>query len=112
MGTKQSNNPRYALDYQGRVKARKRLLAMAPPTCPLCGRPIDYSLDWYVDPTDGKRKRHPMSPEVDEIVPISKGGSPTDMENLRVVHRVCNQKRGNGTRKGSKALPLPKSGDW
>ena len=112
MGT-QSSNPRYAHDYQARVKARKRLLALEPPTCPLCKRPIDYSLDWYIDPKDGKRKRHPMSAEIDEIVPVSLGGSPTDPRNLRVVHRLCNQRRGN--KMGNLpplALPLPKSGDW
>ena len=96
---------------------------MAPPTCPLCGRPIDYSLDWYVDPKDGKRKRHPMSAEIDEIVPVSKGGSPIDMENLRVVHRICNQRRGNKQpiaaesgniqpMQAKKRLQMPLSCDW
>ena len=110
---KQSSNPRYAGNYKARESARARLLAMAPPTCPLCGRPIDYSLDWWIDPTDGKRKRHPMSPEVDEIVPISKGGSPTDLGNLRIVHRICNQRRGNKMGKmPPTALPLPRSSEW
>lgn len=108
---RQSENPRY-YDYAAREKARKRLLAMAPPTCPLCGRPIDYALDWWIDPKDGKRKRHPMSPEIDEIVPVSKGGSPTDLQNLRVVHRLCNQRRGNRTQATPKTLPLPLSSDW
>ena len=107
-----SNNPRYA-DYQARVKARKRLLAMAPPICPLCGCPIDYSLDWYVDPKDGKRKRHPMSPEVDEIVPVSQGGSPTSLDNLQVVHRRCNQIAGDKKRKRRVVvLQLPHSREW
>ena len=109
----QSNNPRYAEDYQARVKVRKRLLAMAPPVCPLCGRPIDYSLKTYVDPKDGKRKPHPMSPEIDEIVPVSKGGSPTDMENLQVVHRICNQRAGNKTKaRRVTSLQLPQSREW
>ena len=89
------------------------MLALEPPTCPLCKRPIDYSLDWYIDPKDGKRKRHPMSPEIDEIVPVSLGGSPTDPRNLRVVHRLCNQRRGNKMGKlPPLALPLPKSAEW
>lgn len=65
--------------------------------CHICGKPIDYSLDWYVDPRDGKRKRHPMSFEVDELVPVSLGGSPYDRDNLAPAHRICNERRGNKT---------------
>ena len=109
----QSDNPRYALDYQARVKVRKRLLAMAPPICPLCGREIDYSLRTWQDPKDGKVKPHPMSPEIDEIIPVSKGGSPIDMDNLQVVHRVCNQrKRDHVGTPTPKQLPLPLSKTW
>lgn len=109
----QSSNPRYAHDYKAREQARKRVLAMGAPVCPLCGRPIDYSLDWWIDPKDGKRKRHPMSAEVDEIIPVSKGGSPTSLDNLRAVHRICNQRRGNRMGKlPPSALPLPRSADW
>ena len=111
----QSNNPRYAENFQARVKVRKRLLAMAPPICPLCGKPIDYSLGTWVDPKDGKRKPHPMRAEVDEIVPVSKGGSPIDMENLQVVHRICNQRKGNrmpDERPKPRELPLPQSREW
>lgn len=60
--------------------------------CALCGQPIDVSLSWYVD-TDGKRKRHPMSCECDEVIPISRGGLPYG-DNTRPVHRICNERRG------------------
>jgi 5-methylcytosine-specific restriction endonuclease McrA len=36
-----------------------------------------------------------MSAEVDEIVPFSLGGSPTDKGNVQLVHRICNQKKSN-----------------
>ncbi|WP_257616789.1 HNH endonuclease [Bifidobacterium catenulatum] len=32
-----------------------------------------------------------MSAEVDEIIPVSRGGSATDLRNLEKVHRCCNQ---------------------
>jgi hypothetical protein len=32
-----------------------------------------------------------MSTEVDEIIPVSRGGSATDLRNLEKVHRCCNQ---------------------
>jgi hypothetical protein len=46
---------------------------------------IDYSLP----------AGHPMSFECDELVPVSKGGSPIDPANVDAAHRRCNQWRGN-----------------
>lgn len=82
---KGSSNPRYGKRSMARVKLRKRIAAEGRP-CALCGMPIDYSLDWWVDPKDGKRKRHPLSYELDEIVPISKGGSPWEYDNVQPTH--------------------------
>ena len=50
------------------------------------GRPdeIDYTLP----------AGHPYSFEMDELIPISKGGLPT-YENSDATHRCCNQWRGN-----------------
>ena len=58
--------------------------------CWICrefGRPdaIDYSLP----------AGHPAAFEVDELVPVSKGGSPIDRHNVDATHRACNQWRGN-----------------
>ena len=39
--------------------------------------------------------RHPYALELDEIVPISKGGSAIDPANIRAAHRCCNQWRGD-----------------
>ena len=35
----------------------------------------------------------PGSPEVDELVPVTYGGSPFDRKNCRLAHRWCNRKR-------------------
>ena len=53
--------------------------------CHICGRPIDYSLP----------AGDPMSFEVDEIVPVSRGGSPIDRANVAPAHRICKERRGN-----------------
>ena len=93
-------NPRYSNGHRRR-SIRARLLATQD-VCAICGRPIDKSL----------KTPHPLSPEVDEIVPVSKGGDPLDMRNCRLVHRLCNQKRGN---KASTSASLPvteHSRDW
>lgn len=87
------NNPRRANGYR-RDALRKRVAAMGLP-CHICGKPIQYDLTTWVDPKDGKVKRHPMSFELDELVPVSKGGSPLDPENVAPAHRICNARRGN-----------------
>ncbi len=76
-------NPRTA-NGSARRKVRAWLKAQGLP-CHICGRAIDYSLP----------ARHPMSFEVDEIIPVSKGGSPIDRNNVAPTHRICNERRGN-----------------
>ncbi len=76
-------NARYA-NGSARRNVRAWLRAQGMP-CHLCGRPIDYSLP----------AGDPWSFEVDEIVPVSKGGSPIDRANVAPAHRLCNQRRGN-----------------
>lgn len=76
---------RYANGH-ARRKVRAWLKAQGGP-CWLCGGAIDYSLP----------AGHPMSFEVDEIVPVSKGGSPIDPGNVAPAHRICNERRGNRT---------------
>ena len=54
--------------------------------CWICGEWIDQALD---------RHRDPMGSTIDEVVPVSFGGSTTDPANLRHAHRVCNVFRGD-----------------
>ena len=76
-------NPRRSNGHR-RDSARRTVRSWGRP-CAICGRPIDYSLP----PGD------PWSFEVDEIVPVSKGGSPYDTANLQPAHRRCNIWRSN-----------------
>ena len=112
------NNPRRA-NGTLRTKNRERMKAEGRPCwiCKAFGRPaaIDYSLTTYRDPRDGKTKRHPMSFELDEIIPVSKywlGGYPTpeacanDYSNLDATHRCCNNWRKNKTREEVLAIAL------
>lgn len=57
---------------------------------------------------------HPMSFEVDEVIPVSKGGDPLDFDNTQPSHRICNQRKGNGAnkRKPTGGRGLPTSRDW
>ena len=47
---------------------------------------------------DGKRRPHPMSFVVDEVVPVKYGGDPLDFDNTRPAHWICNARRGAGDR--------------
>ena len=100
------SNPRNA-NGSRRRKIQARWRAIGAP-CGICGKPIDYSLGMIT--VDGRRRPHPMSMVVDEIVPVSKGGDPLDFENTRPAHWICNARRGDGTRVKAAlrgALPQP-----
>ena len=72
-------NPRRV---SGRDALWRRVRALGEP-CWICGLPIDTSLP----------AGHPLAFELDELVPVSKGGSPVDFENCKGAHRACNQWR-------------------
>ena len=93
-------NPRYYAVGGWRARnaaiAACRARAAAGEPCALCGQPIDVTRAWIIE--DGRRVRDPLSCECDEVIPVSRGGSPVDLENVRPVHRICNEKRGADVR--------------
>lgn len=102
-------NPRYA-NGAARRALRQWWRAQGLP-CQVCGREIDYSL-----PTP-----HPMSFEVDEIVPVSRGGDPLSKENTGPAHRCCNLWKSDMTldeahaklrSQGRRGLSIEHSGLW
>ena len=74
-------NPRRSNGFR-RDKLRARVLGRGDP-CWVCGLPIDRSLP----------NLHPCQGVVDEVVPVSQGGSPFDLSNCRAAHRCCNSWR-------------------
>lgn len=61
-------------------KNRKAILA-SQDVCAICGQPVDKRLKFP----------NPLSPSIDHIIPIAKGGHPADIENLQLTHLKCNQ---------------------
>lgn len=61
--------------------------------CPLCTGLLNYD-----------RPYQPNSAEVDHITPHSRGGS-DNLDNLRVICRLCNQSRGAGHTRRRTAKP-------
>ena len=93
-----------------RNKLRARVLREET-ICWLCGEAVNTSLQAGL----------PQSPEVDELLPVSLGGDPYDRSNVRLAHRLCNQKRSNKLPKEaieaakarlSAQKPLRKSREW
>lgn len=85
-----------------RRQLRARVLA-AYDTCAICGQPVDKNL----------RTPHPLSPEVDEITPVSRGGDPLSWDNVRLTHRRCNRLKSNKSDEYARAqltrTPQPKA---
>lgn len=104
-----TNNPRRSNSTR-RNKLRARVLREED-HCWLCGEAVNTSLQAGL----------PQSPEVDELLPVSLGGDPYDRSNVRLAHRLCNQKRSNklpndaieaARQRAANKKPLRKSREW
>lgn len=62
-------------------RANRRRILMSQSVCAICGRPVDMEL----------KAPDPMAPTVDHIIPVSKGGHPSDLNNLQLAHWICNR---------------------
>lgn len=86
----------------------KKILLRTQNVCGICGKPINVNLN----PPD------PMAPVVDHIIPIAKGGHPSDINNLQLAHWTCNRQKSDKLYKNVEAKQvignrnLPKTIDW
>lgn len=88
----------------------KKIIYATQTVCGICGKPVDFSL----------KRPDPMSPCIDHIIPISRGGHPSDINNLQLAHYACNAKKSNKMQKdnfvaGDATITnrnLPLSCDW
>lgn len=63
-------------------RAKKKIYATQT-VCGICGKPVDFEF----------RYPHPLSPCIDHIVPVAKGGHPSDVDNLQLAHWCCNRQK-------------------
>lgn len=90
---------------------KKRIYATQT-VCGICGKPVDMSLKYP----------HPLAKCIDHIIPIAKGGHPSDISNLQLAHWTCNRQKSDklyvdkGLVTDVKGLisnrNLPQSMDW
>ena len=63
-------------------KNKKRILKTQN-VCGICGKPVNKKL----------KSPDPMSPVIDHVIPVSKGGHPSAIENLQLAHWTCNRQK-------------------
>lgn len=81
MATKKRYRPESDGSFKAAYKKNRRRVLEESDVCAICGMPIDRAL----------RFPDPMSATVDHIIPIIKGGHPSDPANLQAAHLICNQ---------------------
>lgn len=87
----------------------KKIILKTQNVCGICGQPVDTHLKYP----------HPLAPVIDHIIPINKGGHPSDITNLQLAHWTCNRQKSdklfNEERQGTRVIGnrnLPQSLDW
>lgn len=83
--TQGRNRPDHDGKHRKAFDRNKAKILASQTICGICGQPVDKTLKWP----------HPMAPTIDHIIPIDKGGHPSDMANLQLAHWTCNRQKYN-----------------
>ena len=97
-------------EHRAALDRNKKKIYATQSVCGICGKPVDMSL----------RYPDPMSKTVDHIIPINRGGHPSDIENLQLAHLTCNLEKADRILKEHIPIQpaaisnrnLPQSFDW
>ena len=105
------NRPDHDGTHRLSFERNKKKIYATQAVCGICGKPVDFT---YKYP-------HPLSPCIDHIIPVAKGGHPSDLDNLQVAHWCCNrqksdkllgQKQSGSVGEVISDRVLPQSCDW
>lgn len=69
--------------HRGAFEKNKKKIFATQTVCGICGKVVDFN---YKYP-------HPLSPCIDHIIPVAKGGHPSDVENMQLAHWTCNRQK-------------------
>ena len=82
-------NKRNRPDHDGKhrlaFERNKKKIMISQNICGICGQIVDKNLKYP----------HPLSPCIDHIIPIDRGGHPSDIDNLQLAHWKCNREKAN-----------------
>lgn len=103
------NRPDKDGTHRGAFEKNKKKIYATQTVCGICGKPVDFSLKYP----------HPLSPCIDHIIPIAKGGHPSDIDNMQLAHWTCNRQKSDHlvdrreqTEEVVSNRVLPHSCDW
>lgn len=80
MANENKGSARYGV-HRGAFEKNKKKIIQTQNICGICGKTVDKSLKYP----------HPLSACVDHIIPIAKGGHPSDIDNMQLAHWTCNR---------------------
>ncbi len=69
--------------HRGAFEKNKKKIFATQTVCGICGKPVEFGL----------RYPHPLSACIDHIIPVAKGGHPSDIDNLQLAHWTCNRQK-------------------
>jgi len=81
--SKNKNRPDQDGKHRAAFDKNKKKIYATQAICGICGLSVDPSLKYP----------HPLSLCIDHIVPIAKGGHPSDISNLQLAHWICNREK-------------------
>lgn len=79
----QRNRPDKDGTHRAQFDKNKKRIYATQTVCGICGKPVDFT----------KKYPHPLSPCIDHIIPVAKGGHPSDIDNLQLAHWTCNRQK-------------------
>lgn len=82
-GKRNRNRPDQSGVHRGAFERNKKKIYATQTVYGICGKPVDFNLKYP----------HPLSPCIDHIIPIAKGGHPSDLDNLQLAHWICNRQK-------------------
>lgn len=111
MAVSKRNRPDKDGSHRLAADRNKKKIMLTQTVCGICGKPVDKSLKYP----------HPLSPCVDHIVPVARGGHPSDIDNMQLAHWTCNRQKSDKLLKKHRNAQeeetlsnriLPLSRDW
>ena len=81
--SKNKNRPDQDGKHRAAFDKNKKKIYQTQTLCGICGKPVDFS----------KKYPDPLSPCIDHIIPVSKGGHPSDIDNLQLAPWECNRQK-------------------